>query len=32
MKILTTKNKIIIQIVGIGIAVALGLIIYYILN
>ena len=29
MKILTTRKKIIIQFVGIGIAIAVGLILYY---
>jgi hypothetical protein len=32
MKILTTKKRILIQIGGIGIAVAIGLTIYYILK
>jgi hypothetical protein len=32
MKILTTKKKIIIQIFGVGVAIAMGLAIYYIFN
>jgi len=32
MKIFTTKKKILVQVVGIGIAAAIGLAIYYMLN